>query len=172
MKRNDGKADEPVIKTNDAVLKELVSENRSDRESGFLTSARRQHSFSIKTSLSGPKRKTYSRVQYFLTVGLTTEGEGKNDSSSKLKEVPVCFQSVDEYVDIFRPLILEEFKAQYQSSFQEITSLEEMSWRLSVMSVERIDDFHFIRCVHEDVDSSGSKSCSDNECLFCLQDNP
>ncbi|KAJ8535753.1 hypothetical protein K7X08_034154 [Anisodus acutangulus] len=201
MKENDGEADERVIKTNDAVLKELVSENRSDRELAFLTSARRLQSFSIKTSLSGPKRKVIQlslpvdnrsnalrlddgvkrfkavrlddwyrpilELNYFLTVGLTTEGEGKNDSLSKLKEVPVHFQSADEYVEIFRPLILEEFKAQLQSSFQEITSLEEMSCgNLSVMSVERIDDFHFVRCVHEDVDSAGSKSCSDNDLIL------
>lgn len=201
MKENDGEADERVIKTNDTVLKELVSENRSDREAAFLSSARRQQSFSIKTSLSGPKRKVIQlslpvenrsntlrlddgvkrfkavrlddwyrpilELNYFLTVGLTTAGEGKNDSLNKLKEVPVCFQSVDEYVEIFRPLILEEFKAQLQSSFQEITSLEEMSCgSLSVMSVERIDDFHFIRCVHEDVDSSGSKSCSDSDLIL------
>ncbi|XP_059288718.1 uncharacterized protein LOC132042120 isoform X1 [Lycium ferocissimum] len=201
MKENDGKADERVIKSNDAVLKELVCENKSDRELAFLTSARRQQSFSIKTGLSGPKRKVIQlslpvdnksnalrlddgvkrfkavrlddwyrpilEFNYFLTVGLTTEGAGKNDSLSKLKEVPVRFQSVDEYVEIFRPLILEEFKAQLQSSFQEITSLEEMSCgSLSVMSVERIDDFHFIRCVHEDVDSAGSKSCSDNDLIL------
>ncbi|XP_047266175.1 helicase SEN1 isoform X3 [Capsicum annuum] len=197
-KENDG---EWVIKTNDAVLKELVSENRGDQESAFLVSARRQRSFSIKTSLSGPKRKVIQlslpvenrsnalrlddgvkrfktvrlddwyrpilEFNYFSTVGLTSAGEGNNDSLSKLKEVPVCFQSVDEYVEIFRPLILEEFKAQLQSSFQEMTSPEEMSCgSLSVMSVERIDDFHFIRCVHEDVDSSGSKSCSDNDLIL------
>lgn len=201
MRESDGEADERVIKPNDTVLKELVNETRSDRESAFLTSARRQQSFSIKTSFSGPKRKVIQlglpvenrsnalrlddgvkrfkavrlddwyrpilECNYFLTVGLTTAGEGNNDSLSKLKEVPVCFQSVDEYVEIFRPLILEEFKAQLQSSFQEITSLEEISCgSLSVMSVERIDDFHFIRCVHEDVDSSGSKSCADNDLIL------
>ncbi|XP_055825886.1 uncharacterized protein LOC129894293 isoform X2 [Solanum dulcamara] len=201
MKENDGEADERAIKPNDTVLKELVNETRSDRELAFLTSARRQQSFSIKTSFSGPKRKVIQlglpvenrsnalrlddgvkrfkavrlddwyrpilECNYFLTVGLTTAGEGNNDSLSKLKEVPACFQSVDEYVEIFRPLILEEFKAQLQSSFQEITSLEEISCgSLSVMSVERIDDFHFIRCVHEDVDSSGSKSCSDNDLIL------
>lgn len=202
VKSNDGEAaDEQAIKSNDTVLKELVNETRSDRESAFLTSARRQQSFSIKTSFSGPKRKVIQlglpvenksnalrlddgvkrfkavrlddwyrpilECNYFLTVGLTTAGEGTNDSLSKLKEVPVCFQSSDEYVEIFRPLILEEFKAQLQSSFQEITSMEEMfCGSLSVMSVERIDDFHFIRCVHEDVDSSGSKSCSDNDLIL------
>ncbi|TMW99862.1 hypothetical protein EJD97_001837, partial [Solanum chilense] len=201
MKENEGEAVQHEMKPNDTVLKELVSETRSDRESVFLTSVRRQQSFSLKTSFSGPKRKVIQlglpvenrsnalrvddgvkrfkavrlddwyrpilECNYFLTVGLTTAGEGKNDTLSKLKEVPVCFQSVDEYVEIFRPLILEEFKAQLQSSFQEITSLEEMSCgSLSVMSVERIDDFHFIRCVHEDVDSSGSKSCSDNDLIL------
>nr|XP_016443258.1 PREDICTED: uncharacterized ATP-dependent helicase C29A10.10c-like [Nicotiana tabacum] len=205
IKENDGEGDR-VMKTNNTVLKEIVSENKSDRELAFLTSARRQQSFSIKASLSGPKRKVIQlslpvenrsnvlrlddgvkrfkavrlddwyrpilEFDYFLTVGLKTAGEGKNDSLTKLKQVPVCFQSADEYVEIFRPLVLEEFKAQLQSSFQEITSLEEMSCgSLSVMSVERIDDFHFIRCVHEDVDSAGSKSCSEND-LFLLTRQP
>ncbi|OIT05156.1 PREDICTED: uncharacterized protein LOC109223930 isoform X1 [Nicotiana attenuata] len=200
FKENDGEGDR-VMKTNNTVLKELVSENKSDRELAFLTSARRQQSFSIKASLSGPKRKVIQlslpvenrsnvlrlddgvkrfkavrlddwyrpilEFDYFLTVGLKTAGEGKNDSLSKLKQVPVCFQSADDYVEIFRPLVLEEFKAQLQSSFQEITSLEEMSCgSLSVMSVERIDDFHFIRCVHEDVDSAGSQSCSENDLIL------
>lgn len=200
IKENDGEGDR-VMKTNNTVLKEIVSENKSDRELAFLTSARRQQSFSIKASLSGPKRKVIQlslpvenrsnvlrlddgvkrfkavrlddwyrpilEFDYFLTVGLKTAGEGKNDSLTKLKQVPVCFQSADEYVEIFRPLVLEEFKAQLQSSFQEITSLEEMSCgSLSVMSVERIDDFHFIRCVHEDVDSAGSKSCSENDLIL------
>ncbi|KAA8541523.1 hypothetical protein F0562_022675 [Nyssa sinensis] len=106
-------------------------------------------------------------IDYFATVGLASASEEDNQTSSKLKEVPVCFQSPDEYVDIFRPLALEEFKAQLHSSFLEMTSLEEMCCgSLSVVSVERIDDFLLVRCTHDDGDSAGSRSCSENDLVL------
>ena len=85
----------------------------------------------------------------------------------KLKEVPVCFKSPDEYVEIFRALVLEEFKAQLHSSFQEMTSLDEMCYGgISVLSVERIDDFHMVRCVHDEAESSGSRSFLENDLIL------
>ncbi|XP_019193568.1 PREDICTED: uncharacterized protein LOC109187727 [Ipomoea nil] len=106
-------------------------------------------------------------LDFFATVGLSVTSEEDNQNFNKLKQVPVCFESAEEYIEIFRPLLLEEFKAQLLSSFQEATSVEEMSCgSLSIMSVERIDDFHIIRCVRDDFDNSGSKSCLENDLIL------
>ncbi|KAK3015916.1 hypothetical protein RJ639_007652 [Escallonia herrerae] len=68
---------------------------------------------------------------------------------------------------IFRPLVLEEFKAQLRSSFLEMDSSEEMfCGSLSVLSVERIDDFHVVRCVHDDTNLSGSRSFYENDLIL------
>lgn len=105
-------------------------------------------------------------LDYFAMVGLAAPSEDENKTGSKLKEVPVCFQSPDEYVSIFRPLVLEEFKAQLQSSFMEMSSSEMCCGSLSVLSVERVDDFHIVRCVYDDIDSIGSKSCVENDLIL------
>ncbi|XP_058227710.1 uncharacterized protein LOC131336079 isoform X2 [Rhododendron vialii] len=106
-------------------------------------------------------------IDYFATVGLAPASEEENESLRKLKEVPVSFQSPDEYVDILRPLVLEEFKAQLHSCFLEMSSSEEMCCgTLSVLSVERIDDFHLVRCIHDDSDSAGSRSFSEHDLIL------
>ncbi|KAL8043652.1 hypothetical protein ABFX02_09G128046 [Erythranthe guttata] len=106
-------------------------------------------------------------LDFFVAVGLASGTDKDFQSVGKLKEVPVCFQSPDDYVDIFRPLVLEEFKAQLQSSYQEMASAEEMcSGSLSVLSVERIDDFHVVRFVHDENESNGSKSLSENDLIL------
>lgn len=106
-------------------------------------------------------------LDFFATVGLSVTSEEDNQKFNKLKQVPVCFESAEEYIEIFRPLLVEEFKAQLLSSFQEANSVEEMSCgSLSIMSVERIDDFHIIRCVRDDFDNTGSKSCLENDLIL------
>ncbi|KAH7865286.1 hypothetical protein Vadar_004656 [Vaccinium darrowii] len=106
-------------------------------------------------------------IDYFATIGLAPAREEENESLRKLKEVPVSFQSPDEYVDILRPLVLEEFKAQLHSCFSEMSSSEEMCCgTLSVLSVERIDDFHLVRCIHDDSDPAGSRSFSENDLIL------
>nr|DAD46144.1 TPA_asm: hypothetical protein HUJ06_004374 [Nelumbo nucifera] len=105
-------------------------------------------------------------IDYFSTVGLSSRNEAENPRMTKLKEVPVCFKSPEEYVEIFRPLVLEEFKAQLHSSFVEASSSEDMCCgSLSVLSVERIDDFHLIRCV-PDGEFASSKGCSENDLVL------
>ncbi|VFQ65565.1 unnamed protein product [Cuscuta campestris] len=133
--------------------------------------------YSISKADSAVKRFTSARLDdwlklileldFFATVGLSMTSDKENQTLSKLKQVPVCFESAEEYVEIFRPLLVEEFKAQLLSSFQEVNSISEMyCGSLSIMSVERIDDFHMIRCVHEDLDNNGSRSCSENDLIL------
>lgn len=106
-------------------------------------------------------------LDFFVAVGLASGTDNDHQSVGKLKEVPVSFQSPEVYVEIFRPLVLEEFKAQLQSSYQEMASGEEMySGSLSVLSVERIDDFHVVRFVHDENESAGSKSLMENDLII------
>lgn len=110
-------------------------------------------------------------IDYFATVGLASASEDDGRTVCKLKEVPVCFQSPEQYIAIFRPLVLEEFKAQLQSSFLEMSSLEDMYFgSLSVLSVERIDDFHLVRFTHDDSDSTSSKSFSENDLVLLTKE--
>ncbi|KAF7814641.1 helicase SEN1-like [Senna tora] len=117
--------------------------------------------------------KPILEIDYFAIVGLASARKDENRAVSKLKEVPVFFQSAEQYVEIFRPLVLEEFKAQLHNSFVEMSSWEEMlSGRLSVMSVERVDDFHLVRFIHDDSDSAASKSFSENDLVLLTKDPP
>jgi senataxin len=112
-------------------------------------------------------------IDYFAIVGLASARKDENRTVSRLKEVPVCFQSPEQYIDIFRPLVLEEFKAQLRSSFLEMSSWGEMYYgSLSVLSVERIDDFHLVRFVHDESDSTSSRSFSDNDLLLLTKEAP
>lgn len=107
-------------------------------------------------------------MDYFAAVGLAPAAVEKNQTAvGKLKEVPVYFQSPDDYVAVFRPLVLEELKAQLHNSFMEMACSDEMSCgSLSVMAVERVDDFHVVRCVHDDKDIEGSRSCVENDLIL------
>jgi senataxin len=43
---------------------------------------------------------------------------------------------------------------------------------LSVMSVERIDDFHIVRFVHDDGDTATCRSFSENDIVLLTKDPP
>ncbi|KAJ7962656.1 p-loop nucleoside triphosphate hydrolase superfamily protein [Quillaja saponaria] len=117
--------------------------------------------------------KSILEIDYFSAVGLASARKDENRTPIKLKKVPVYFQSPEQYVKIFQPLVLEEFKAQLHSSFLEISSWEEILFgSLSVMSIERVDDFHLVRFVHDDSDSAGSKSFSENDLVLLTKDPP
>lgn len=110
-------------------------------------------------------------IDFFKTVGLSSKIEDRNHPTSKLKEVPMSFSSPEQYVDIFRPLVLEEFKAQLQSSFLELSSLDDMyCGSISVINVERIDDFHLVRFLYDDNDFAGSKSISENDLILLTKE--
>lgn len=112
-------------------------------------------------------------TDYFVTVGLASASEDGKCKGSKLKEVPISFQSPEQYVQIFQPLVLEEFKAQLQSSFLEMSSWEEIYFgRLSVLSIERVDDFHIVRCSHDDDDLTACRSFLENDLILFTKEPP
>ncbi|KAK1275909.1 putative helicase MAGATAMA 3 [Acorus gramineus] len=116
--------------------------------------------------------KPILEIDYFSVVGLSSLHEGEHSSKTNLKEVPSCFQSADHYVEIFRPLVLEEFKAQLRNSYMEISSLEEMfCGSICVLSVEKIDEFHLLRCLPDDQESTAFRGCSEND-LVLLSKEP
>lgn len=111
--------------------------------------------------------KLILEIDFFATVGLVLPDNDENRKVKNLKQIPVCFTSPGEYVEIFQPLVFEEFKAQLQSSFLEMSSLEEMSCgSIAVLSVECIDDFHIVRCVHEDDGPMRGHSCNENDLVL------
>ncbi|KAK1323365.1 hypothetical protein QJS10_CPA02g01575 [Acorus calamus] len=116
--------------------------------------------------------KPILEIDYFSIVGLSSLHEVEHSSKTNLKEVPLCFQSADHYVEIFRPLVLEEFKAQLRNSYMEISSLEEMfCGSICVLSVEKIDEFHLLRCLPDDQESTAFRGCSEND-LVLLSKEP
>lgn len=112
-------------------------------------------------------------IDYFSVVGLSSADKVENTtvSSTSFKEVPLCFTSPDQYIEIFRPLILEEFKAQLLNSYVEMPLTEMCCGTLCVLSVERVDDFHIIRCIPDDSGASSSKGCLEND-LVLLTKSP
>ncbi|XP_058113518.1 uncharacterized protein LOC131256610 isoform X2 [Magnolia sinica] len=111
-------------------------------------------------------------IDYFSAVGLSSANEDENATITNFKEVPLCFLSPDHYMEIFRPLILEEFKAQLQNSYVEASSTEMCCGRLCILSVERIDDFHLIRCIPDDGESASSRGCSENDLVLLTKTPP
>ncbi|GAB2247771.1 hypothetical protein Droror1_Dr00007653 [Drosera rotundifolia] len=152
----------PSVPKRRVIQLNVPFENRSGYSQKFEVGVRR---------FKPPRLEEWFRaileLDYFATVGLASPGEDENRTSAKLQQVPVCFESPEQYVDIFRPLVLEEFKAQLCSAFQEISSIEDMSCgSLSVVSVERVDDFHLVRCIPDERDSSLANNCMENDLLL------
>ncbi|KAL1829332.1 hypothetical protein ACET3Z_007744 [Daucus carota] len=110
--------------------------------------------------------KPILELDYLASVGLAAPDEEESKTSCILKEVPVCFQSPGEYVSILQPLVLEEFKAQLQSSFMDTSFPEMRCGSLSVLSIERVDVFHIIRGVCDEIDSCGPNSCVENDLIL------
>ncbi|XP_074578399.1 uncharacterized protein LOC141834905 isoform X2 [Curcuma longa] len=108
-------------------------------------------------------------LDYFSLVGLTA-GIDDGKSSTRLKKVPLCFESSSHYVQIFRPLVLEEFKAQLHNTHLE-TSMEDMCCNnLSIVSVERVDDFHLIRGCLDSTQSVASRMYTENDLVLLTKE--
>ncbi|CAN6464526.1 unnamed protein product [Victoria cruziana] len=115
--------------------------------------------------------KPILEVDYFSIVGLTAESKDEYGTVLNLVEVPTYFHSPQHYVEIFRPLVLEEFKAQLRNSYLESSSLDEVwSSSLCILSVERIDDFHVIRCVPDTSESSPFRTFYENDLVLLTRE--
>ncbi|XP_073000501.1 uncharacterized protein [Typha latifolia] len=113
--------------------------------------------------------KDILEIDFFAVVGLSS-ADGDENKMSNLKEVPLCFDSQNHYVDIFRPLVLEEFKAQLHSSFLENSSDDMASGSLCILSVERIDDFLLVRGRPDGNGSIMSRGLTENDLVLLTKD--
>jgi senataxin len=121
--------------------------------------------------LQPPKLGSWFRnileMDYFAVVGLSSSEILKNPA---LKEVPVCFDSPAQYVEIFQPLVLEEFKAQLQNAYVETPPDDMMCGSISILSVERVDDFLIVRARPEHSQSIKFRGCSENDLVLLTKD--
>jgi hypothetical protein len=111
--------------------------------------------------------KSILEMDYFAVVGLSSSEIVKK---SALKEIPVCFDSQAQYVQIFQPLVLEEFKAQMQNAYVETPPDDMICGCISILSVERVDDFLIVRGRPENSESIKFKSCTENDLIFLTKD--
>ena len=66
----------------------------------------------------------------------------ENKSLYALRDVPISFSSIDEYLDIFEPLLLEECRAQTLRSLGEAENVEH---HLYLEAAEPAEPFRMIR---------------------------
>lgn len=114
--------------------------------------------------------KSILEINYFVIVKLSSDTGNEKITSAELEEVPLCFQSLDHYVQIFRPLVLEEFKAQLYSSYLETSSDDMCRGTLHVISVERVDDFLLVHGRPDDAESSASRGCLENDLILLTKE--
>lgn len=121
--------------------------------------------------LQPPKLGSWFRnileMDYFAVVGLSSSEIVKKPV---LKEVPVCFDSPAQYVEIFQPLVLEEFKAQLQNAYVETPPDDMMCGCISILSVERVDDFLIVRARPEHSQSIKFRGCTENDLVLLTKD--
>ncbi|ONM56016.1 P-loop containing nucleoside triphosphate hydrolase superfamily protein [Zea mays] len=121
--------------------------------------------------LQPPKLGSWFRnileMDYFAVVGLSSPEIVRKPA---LKEVPVCFDSPAQYVEIFQPLVLEEFKAQLQNAYVETPPDDMMCGCVSILAVERVDDFLIVRARPEHSQSIKFRGCTENDLVLLTKD--
>uniref|UniRef100_A0A0E0E8H0 Uncharacterized protein n=1 Tax=Oryza meridionalis TaxID=40149 RepID=A0A0E0E8H0_9ORYZ len=111
--------------------------------------------------------KNILEMDYFAVVGLPSSEIIKKLA---LKEIPVCFDSQAQYVEIFQPLVLEEFKAQLQNAYVETPAEDMNCGSISILSVERVDEFLVVRGRPDKNDYLKSKNCMENDLILLSKD--
>uniref|UniRef100_A0A0E0M2X1 Uncharacterized protein n=1 Tax=Oryza punctata TaxID=4537 RepID=A0A0E0M2X1_ORYPU len=111
--------------------------------------------------------KNILEMDYFAVVGLASSEIIKKLA---LKEIPVCFDSQAQYVEIFQPLVLEEFKAQLQNAYVETPAEDMNCGSISILSVERVDEFLVVRGRPDKNDCLKSKNCMENDLILLSKD--
>jgi senataxin len=112
--------------------------------------------------------KNILEMDYFAVVGLSSSEIIKKPV---LKEIPVCFDSQAQYVEIFQPLVIEEFKAQLQSAYVETPAEDMICGSISILSVERVDEFLVVRGRAENTACVKSKGCTENDLILLTKDS-
>ena len=87
----------------------------------------------------------------------------ENNAMYTLRDVPLCFGSIDEYLDIFEPLLLEECRAQ---TLRNLHAATESDHHLELAAVEANEPF---RLLHFEMPQQASRS-SEDRALFESRD--
>lgn len=104
-------------------------------------------------------------MDYFSTVGLECLWIEDRHETPPFPRVPITFPSVQKYKDIFKPLLLEEFKAQLVKSFGEMSFDGNTCAVLRLMSLERVDDFQIGRFL-ADGGEDATRNWKENDLLL------
>ena len=77
------------------------------------------------------------------------DGQTRSDATRKraLRDVPKTFASVNEYLDVFEPLVLEECAAQISRGDEEETRRSSGSTIGAVFRSTRVDGFHVVQFI-------------------------
>lgn len=106
-------------------------------------------------------------MDYFLVIGIGNSCPQDEEPHVALTEVPTKFRSAEQYVQVFQPLLLEEFKAQLQNSYKELSLSDGMTCAvLRLMSLERVDDFQVGRFIAEGGQDGAARACMENDLLL------
>ncbi|KAH9604983.1 hypothetical protein KSS87_014922 [Heliosperma pusillum] len=111
-----------------------------------------------------PKRQTVISNQYHdtsverLLREVTSEKFWHNPEESELQCVPGQFESVEEYIRVFEPLLFEECRAQLYSTWEELTetSSRDAHVMVRVKSVERRERAVLLRIIVGTLEPSSS----------------
>eukprot|EP00850_Spirogloea_muscicola_P007996 SM000041S15555 [mRNA] locus=s41:680126:694929:- [translate_table: standard] len=117
----------------------------------------------------------YKRIlvlDYFEVVGLSSHGGREANQNNQMSRVPIIFQSIEHYVDVFRPLLLEELRAQLRRSHEEMPALGQSGGAdgaicIRLMSLERVDDFQMGRFrADAGPADAAARQCSESDLLL------
>lgn len=106
-------------------------------------------------------------LDYFSVVGLSLDPNAEEIQAEPMLKVPSAFRSSQHYMDVFRPLVLEEFRAQLQQSYDQLNFSDEMpTGVLRLMSLEKVDDFDIGRFTAEAGADGPARACFENDLLL------
>ncbi|KAI5072739.1 hypothetical protein GOP47_0013117 [Adiantum capillus-veneris] len=112
----------------------------------------------------------YKRIlslDYFSVVGLSSDVNAEITQADPMLKVPLVFRSSQHYMDVFRPLVLEEFRAQLQQSYDQLNiSDETTTGSLRLMSLEKVDDFDVGRFTAEAGADGPARASFENDLLL------
>ncbi|KAL3682269.1 hypothetical protein R1sor_000291 [Riccia sorocarpa] len=105
-------------------------------------------------------------LNYLSLVGVSDDDDPVN-FGERLEKVPLMFRSSDHYMETFRPLVMEEFKAQLQRAHGELNLSDNSTVGvLRLMSLERVDDFQLGRFMSEAGSDAAPRACAENELVL------
>jgi hypothetical protein len=186
-----------LISETDPILQELVMDVDADPLARALDSARRPVSLKdgnvpqrrqiITLGISGEQVRVGGSVRvlprappprldewfrrilimdFFAATGVSDYCP-ESDLSDPLVKVPLRFESSQKYIEVFQPLLLEEFQAQLQRSYGELSLSDGMTTgTMRLMSLERVDDFQLGRFMAEGGADGAARACSENDLLL------